>query len=42
VLVLSPLIFGTLALGVYPAAIFDITAASVEQLTAAYSAVRGG
>jgi NADH-quinone oxidoreductase subunit M len=42
VLVLSPLIFGTLALGVYPAAIFDITAGSVEQLTAVYRAATGG
>ena len=41
VLVLSPLIFGTLALGVYPAAIFDITAASVNTLVAAYQAVGG-
>jgi NADH-quinone oxidoreductase subunit M len=41
VLVLSPLVFGTLALGVHPAAIFDITAASVEQLTAGFQAAVG-
>jgi len=37
-----PLIIGTLWLGIYPAAIFDITQASVDQLVATYQAAIGG
>jgi NADH-quinone oxidoreductase subunit M len=41
VLVFAPLILGTLYLGVQPGAVLDVTAASVEQLTAAYAAAVG-
>ena len=37
-----PLILGTLWLGVYPAAVLDITGPSVEALTSAYRAAIGG
>jgi NADH-quinone oxidoreductase subunit M len=37
-----PLIVGTLWLGVYPAAVLDLTAASVEGVTSAYRAAIGG
>jgi len=37
-----PLILGTLWLGVYPAAVFDLTQASVDQLVAAYQSAIGG
>jgi NADH-quinone oxidoreductase subunit M len=37
-----PLILGTLWLGVYPAAVFDITTASVDQLVQTYQAAIGG
>ncbi|WP_296819861.1 proton-conducting transporter membrane subunit, partial [Brevundimonas sp.] len=41
-LVFVPLIVGTLWLGVYPAAVFDITTASVDQLVAFYRGAIGG
>ncbi len=37
-----PLIIGTLWLGVYPAAVLDVTAASVEQIVTTYRAAIGG
>ncbi len=37
-----PLILGTLWLGVYPAAVFDLTQASVDQLVTAYQSAIGG
>ena len=37
-----PLILGTLWLGVYPAAVFDLTQASVDQLVATYQSAIGG
>lgn len=42
VLVFAPLIFGALWLGVYPAAVFDITTASVDQLVGFYRTAVGG
>jgi NADH-quinone oxidoreductase subunit M len=42
VAIFAPLILATLALGVAPAAVFDITQASVDHLTAAYRAAIGG
>ncbi|MFN4092623.1 MAG: NADH-quinone oxidoreductase subunit M [Brevundimonas sp.] len=41
-LIFVPLIIGTLWLGVYPAAVLDITSASVELLTTSYRAAIGG
>jgi NADH-quinone oxidoreductase subunit M len=41
-LIFVPLIVGTLWLGVYPAAVLDLTAASVEGVTSAYRAAIGG
>ncbi|MDP3299737.1 MAG: hypothetical protein Q8M38_06515, partial [Phenylobacterium sp.] len=38
----APLIIGTLYLGIYPAAVFDITQASVDNLVAVYRAATGG
>ena len=40
--IFAPLILGTLWLGVYPAAVFDLTQASVDQLVAAYQSAIGG
>jgi len=42
VAVFAPLVVGTLALGFYPAAVFDITQTSVDALTSAYRAATGG
>jgi NADH-quinone oxidoreductase subunit M len=42
VVIFAPLIAATLALGVAPSAVFDITQASVDHLTAAYRAAIGG
>jgi NADH-quinone oxidoreductase subunit M len=42
VAIFAPLIIGTLYLGIYPAAVFDITQASVDNLVAAYRAATGG
>jgi len=39
VVIFSPLIVGTLVLGLQPGLVFNITAASVDKLVAAYSAV---
>jgi len=41
-LIFVPLIVGTIWLGVYPAAVLDITGPSVEALTSAYRAAIGG
>ncbi|WP_333591896.1 NADH-quinone oxidoreductase subunit M [Brevundimonas sp.] len=41
-LIFLPLIIGTLWLGVYPAAVLDITGPAVEALTSAYRAAIGG
>ncbi len=41
-LVFAPLVIGTIWLGVYPAAVLDITHASVSAVTAAYQAAIGG
>ena len=41
-LIFVPLIVGTLWLGIYPAAVLDLTAASVEGVTSAYRAAIGG
>jgi len=41
-LIFVPLVVGTLALGLYPNAILDITGPSVEALTTAYRAAIGG
>jgi NADH-quinone oxidoreductase subunit M len=41
-LVFVPLIIGTIWLGIYPAAVLDITAASVEAVTTTYRAAIGG
>ena len=40
--IITPLIAMTLYLGVYPAAVFDLTQASVDSLAAAYQAAIGG
>ncbi len=40
--IFAPLILGTIALGVYPAFVFDITTASVDTVVATYQAVIGG
>jgi len=42
VLLFVPLIAGTLILAVYPALIFDVTAASVQNLVTAFQAATGG
>jgi NADH-quinone oxidoreductase subunit M len=42
VAIFTPLIAMTLYLGVYPAAVFDLTQASVDSLAAAYQAAIGG
>ncbi len=42
VAIFAPLIAGTLALGVYPSSVFNITQASVDHLVAAYHAAIGG
>jgi len=42
VAIFAPLCAGTLALGVYPASVFHITQASVDQLVAAYHLAIGG
>ena len=42
VAIFAPLILGTLYLGVYPAAVFDFTQASVDNLVAVYRAAIGG
>jgi NADH-quinone oxidoreductase subunit M len=42
ILLFVPLVIGTLILGVYPALIFDVTAASVENLVTAFRAATGG
>ena len=42
VAIFAPLIISTLALGFYPAAIFDVTQTSVDQLVATYRAAIGG
>jgi len=39
--IFSPLIFGTLALGLQPGLVFNLTAASVEKLIAAYHVIGG-
>ena len=41
-LVFVPLIVGTIWLGVYPAAVLDLTEVSVGALTSAYQAAIGG
>jgi NADH-quinone oxidoreductase subunit M len=41
VVIFSPLILGTLLLGVQPGLVMDLTAASVDRLVAAYNAVGG-
>jgi NADH-quinone oxidoreductase subunit M len=42
IIIFVPLIVGTIALGVYPAFVFDITTASVDTVVATYQAVIGG
>jgi NADH-quinone oxidoreductase subunit M len=42
VAVFAPLLIGTLALGVYPKLVFDVTQASVDQAVAVYRAAIGG
>ncbi|HMO43025.1 MAG TPA: proton-conducting transporter membrane subunit, partial [Phenylobacterium sp.] len=42
VAIFVPLILGTLYLGIYPAAVFDYTQASVDNLVAVYRAATGG
>ena len=42
VAIFAPLIIGTLYLDIYPAAVFDITQASVDNLVAVYRAAAGG
>ncbi|MBU2135753.1 MAG: NADH-quinone oxidoreductase subunit M [Alphaproteobacteria bacterium] len=42
VAIFAPLIIGTLYLGIYPAAVFDITQTSVDNLVAVYRAATGG
>jgi NADH-quinone oxidoreductase subunit M len=42
VLIFAPLIVGTLVLGLQPGLVFDLTAASVDKLVAAYNAVGAG
>lgn len=42
VAIFVPLIVGTLYLGIYPAAVFDYTQASVDNLVAVYRAATGG
>ncbi|MDP1618545.1 NADH-quinone oxidoreductase subunit M [Phenylobacterium sp.] len=42
VAIFAPLILGTLYLGIYPAAVFDITQTSVDNLVAVYRAATGG
>jgi NADH-quinone oxidoreductase subunit M len=42
IIIFTPLILATIALGVYPACIFDITTASVDTVVATYQAVIGG
>ncbi len=42
VAIFAPLIAMTLYLGVYPAAVFDLTQASVDNLVAVYRAAIGG
>ena len=42
VAIFAPLIAMTLYLGVYPAAVFDLTQASVDNLAAVYRAAIGG
>ena len=42
VVVFAPLIIGTLWLGVYPAAVFDITQTSVDAVVGAYRAAIAG
>ena len=41
VVIFTPLIVGTLVLGIQPNLVFNITAASVDHLVAAYHAVGG-
>jgi len=40
--IFTPLILGTLLLGIYPAYVFDITTASVDMVVSTYQAVIGG
>ena len=40
--IFAPLILGTIALGIYPAFVFDITTASVDTVVSTYQAVIGG
>ena len=40
--IFTPLIVGTLLLGIYPAFVFDITTASVDMVVSTYQAVIGG
>jgi NADH-quinone oxidoreductase subunit M len=42
VAIFAPLVVGTLALGVYPNSVFNLTQASVDHLVAAYRAALGG
>jgi len=42
ILIFVPLIIGTIALGVYPAFVFDFTTASVDALVAQYQTLIGG
>jgi NADH-quinone oxidoreductase subunit M len=42
IIIFVPLIVGTIALGIYPAFVFDITTASVDTVVATYQAVIGG
>jgi NADH-quinone oxidoreductase subunit M len=42
VAIFAPLVIATLALGVYPTAVFDLTQASVDNLVTVYRAAVGG
>jgi NADH-quinone oxidoreductase subunit M len=42
VLIFAPLIIATLYMGVFPSFVFNLTQASVDQLTTAYRAAIGG
>ena len=42
VAIFAPLVLGTLALGVHPSSVFNLTQTSVDHLVAAYQAAVGG
>jgi NADH-quinone oxidoreductase subunit M len=42
IIIFAPLILGTLALGIYPAFVFDFTTVSVDALVASYQSLIGG